>query len=207
MLKKSYYYTLKEAVDTAQIESSVDLFNASSLKDFLESLDIEATDIPHLPYSLTDTNIESFWQRIVANYDNDFVVKITCLSYDIPSSVDVIEGLIQWAYRVLNFIAQTEEYYLSLLSLYASAKTDLMSDIKALSKNKVKFNDTPQNPNDDDAYEGDDYITHFTSTEGETSSPLMTKMMRLKEIQDNYHNVMADWVKKAECLFIEEGNL
>ena len=44
-------------------------------------------------------------------------------------------------------------------------------------------------------------------TKGETSSPLMTKMMRLKEIQDHYKNLIADWVNEFERLFIEGENL
>ena len=79
-----------------------------------------------------------------------------------------------------------------------------MADIKATSKNKVKFNDTPQNPNNDSVYEGDNYITHFTSTEGENSSPLMSKIMRLKEIQDNYKDLMSTWVRDFERIFYQE---
>lgn len=207
MLKKSFYYTLKDAVEEGYIEVDLTHFGATSLNSFLAALDIDTSEMTSLPFSLSDTNIEAFWQRIISNYDDEFVVKITQNFNEKPSSVDIIEGLIHWTYRLINFIAQTEEYYLTLLGIYNTAKTDLMSDIKAISKNKVKFNDTPQNTNVSGTYEGDNYITHFTATEGETSSPLMSKMMRLKEIQDNYHNVMADWVKKAACLFIEEANI
>ncbi|MBO7731978.1 MAG: hypothetical protein J6S67_05480 [Methanobrevibacter sp.] len=207
MLKKSYYYTLKEAVDESLIEVDLSLFAASSFKSFLEALDIDTTEMTSLPFSLTNTNVEELWQRIIANYHDSFAIKINCFYHEIPSNVDIIEALIHWAYKVINFIAQTNEYYLTLLNVYSGAKAELMSDIKALSKNKVKFNDTPQNTNESGTYEGDNYITHFTATEGETSSPLMSKMMRLKEIQDNYHYIMGDWVKKANCLFIEEENI
>ena len=87
---------------------------------------------------------------------------------------------------------------------YAAAKADLMADITATSKNAVKFNDTPQNQNVGSKYEGDDYITHFTSTEGETKSPLMTKIMRLKEIQDNYKDLLSIWVRDFERIFYQE---
>ena len=79
-----------------------------------------------------------------------------------------------------------------------------MDDIKATSKNKVKFNDTPQNPNAEGVYEGDNYITHFTATEGESSSELNSKIMRLKEIQHNYRDMMSTWVKDFERLFYQE---
>ena len=97
---------------------------------------------------------------------------------------------------------------MTMLDNYAAAKDELMADIKATSKNKVKFNDTPQNPNGaTGVYEGDDYITHFTSTEGENSSPLMSKIMRLKEIQDNYKDLMSIWVNDFRKLFYEESKV
>ena len=93
---------------------------------------------------------------------------------------------------------------MTMLGAYADAQSKLMDDIKATSKNKVKFNDTPQNPNSAGVYEGDNYITHFTATEGETSSELMSKIMRLKEIQDNYKDLMSIWVRDFERIFYQE---
>ena len=80
-----------------------------------------------------------------------------------------------------------------------------MADIKATTKNKVSFNDTPQNDNESGTYEGDNYITHFTKNEGESSSPLMSKQMRLKEIQENYKDVLSDWIKEVARVMLPEG--
>ena len=162
-----------------------------------------------MPFALTDTNVEALWQRVVSRYYDDYLFSIT-KRYDegAPEVSDEIgQSFFRWIEKFLTFVAQTYEYYSTLLGLYASAKTDLMADIKATSKNNVSFNDTPQNPNTAGAYEGDDYITHFTKTTGETSSPLMSKIMRLKEIQDHYKSLMEDWCDKAEMLFIEESNV
>ena len=106
--------------------------------------------------------------------------------------------------KFVSWLNDTHDYYITLLTNYNNAKADLMADITATSKNKVKFNDTPQNPNNESVYEGDNYITHFTATEGETKSPLMTKIMRLKEIQDAYKDAMSDWVKSFERIYYEE---
>lgn len=180
-------------------------YNADKLADICTDLNI---DLTNYPYNVSSDLLKDFWQRVIARYYDEYYFRIVrAFGLPAPDSTEVESEFKKWILRFLNFLAQTHEYYSTLLSEYASAKASLMADIKATSKNKVKFNDTPQNPNNLGVYEGDDYITHFTSTEGETSSPLMSKMMRLKEIQDHYKDLMSDWVNSANKLFIEEANV
>ena len=180
-------------------------YNADKLADICTDYNI---DLTNYPYNVSSDLLKNFWQRVIARYYDEYYFRMErAFGLPAPDSTEVEAEFKRWILRFLNFLAQTHEYYATLLSEYASAKSALMEDIKATSKNKVKFNDTPQNPNNLGVYEGDDYITHFTSTEGETSSPLMSKMMRLKEIQDHYKDLMGDWVNSANKLFIEEANV
>lgn len=121
-----------------------------------------------------------------------------------PTTQELSNAVKEWAYRFMALLNDTHNYYVKMLSLYKDSEDKLLDDIKATSKNKVKFNDTPQNTNVSGTYEGDNYITHFTATEGETSSELNSKIMRLKEIQDNYRDMMSIWVKDFERLFYQE---
>ena len=151
-------------------------------------------------------NILSFAKKILNRDEiSDEALQrfVKCINEE-PSSENITEAYKNWIYKLISLLNETYEYYTTLLANYTSAKADLMADIKATSKNKVKFNDTPQNPNTFEVYEGDNYITHFTSTEGENSSPLMSKMMRLKEIQDNYKDLMSTWVRDFEKIFYQE---
>ena len=206
MTKKVYYYKFE---DLNEIYNS-DYFkpyNSEALEDVLQNFLLDPS-LSEYPYALQNAAMESLWQRVVARYYKEYLFKIEkYFNEDEPSLSEIDQVMNDWLINYLNLVAQTYEYYMTLLSIYDDEKANLMEDIKAISKNKVKFNDTPQNPNTADVYEGDDYITHFTSTEGETSSPLMSKMMRLKEIQDHYKNLIADWVNEFEKLFIEGENL
>ena len=125
---------------------------------------------------------------------------------DADFSALALDHFQKWFLRVVSIISRTEPYYKALLDAYDGAKTHLMDDIKASSVNTIKYNETPQNDNSSGTYEGDNHITNFTKTEGENSSPLTTKIMRLKEIQDHYKKVMDDWVDEFHCLFMEEGD-
>ena len=133
----------------------------------------------------------------------DISVIKKCFDEAAPTDEEWEEAAKEWAYRFVTTLNMTYEYFIPLLTFYRDNKATLMADIVATSKNKVKFNDTPQNQNNSSAYEGDNYITHFTATENESKSPLTTKMLRLKEIQENYKNVMYDWIKEFEKIFYE----
>ena len=209
MLKKVYYFTLRELDDLYGLPAVRNPFDSSSLKDFLDDI-LGATGYPKLKTSVSDTNVETLWQEMLARYNTHYIVKfVTSMedNNDYSYSNTTISKLFKkWIWRFLSLLDQTSPYYLALLTAYTSAATHLMDDIKSTSENKVKYNDTPQNANTGGTYEGDDYLTNFTKTEGETSSPLMSKIMRLKEIQDHYKNVMADWVKEFERLYFESEN-
>lgn len=202
-MNKIFYYNADDIYSILEIDLSP--YEADDLKDILED---SGFDLTNYPYNVNSALLKEFWQRVIARYYDEYYFRIKKECHlPAPDSTEVSNEFKKWLLRFLNFVAQTHDYYSTLLGEYATAKASLMADIKATSKNKVKFNDTPQNPNTAGVYEGDDYITHFTSTEGETSSPLMSKMMRLKEIQDHYKDLMEDWVNKASGLFIEEANV
>ena len=183
MYKKVYYYTFSEIYDNPPFvkidcESMIkSWFNEETLSGRIVPSDINSNNAIY-------TELLSL---VVSRFRHNAIIKIEKnFDEEDPSSEEVNQEFTKWGFKFIALLNDTHDYYVTLLTNYASAKADLMADITATSKNKVKFNDTPQNPNTSDVYEGDNYITHFTATEGETKSPLMTKIMRLKEIQESY---------------------
>ena len=201
MLKKIYFYKYSD------IDNQYFPFKKISLDAFIENaLDLESITGLELPSDIsTNTIYNDLISLVLGKYNEHGIIKIVkCFDEEAPSSEEISAAYKNWIYKLISQLNETYEYYTTLLAQYSSAKADLMADIKATSKNKVKFNDTPQNPNTAQVYEGDNYITHFTSTEGENSSPLMSKMMRLKEIQDNYKDLLSTWVRDFERIFFQE---
>lgn len=198
MLNKVLYYSLGELLNSATPYSDA----VPTLKNLIEG---EHGSLSKLPFALNGTNVEALWQEFYARFYHKAAFRIICPLYSSPSHEDIEQAFTNWTMKLLNAIVHSYEYYNTLLSFYNDAKTDLMADIKAISENKVYFNDTPQNANTEGIYEGDNYITHFTKNKGENSSPLMSKQMRLKEIQENYKDVMSDWVKEVSRVMLPEG--
>ena len=199
IIKNNYYYFISELEPTW-----IPNVNIPHFEDFaLGILDITDEDWKNPAFAIDDANVEKLWQLCVARYYENAIIKITkCLYDEAPTSEEIEEAMKKWLFKFINAISMSYDYYNTLLTAYASAQSHLLDDITATSRNKVKFNDTPQNPNNLNVYEGDNYLTHFTSTEGESSSPLMSKIMRLKEIQDHYKDVMDNWVSyMRKCWF------
>lgn len=200
MIKKVYYYKFSDLDETYLPFSKGNLVNL--IKYILGLEDLTGLNLP------TDISTNAVYNELISlvigRYHEHAIIKIVKYLNEEPTEEEIEENLQKWCYKLISLLNQTYEYYTTLLGVYTSAKADLMADVKAISKNKVKFNDTPQNTNESGTYEGDNYITHFTATEGENSSPLMTKIMRLKEIQDNYRSLMSQWVEDFERIFYQE---
>lgn len=200
MLTKVYYlkyedvnlnYTPFEKVNLTTILKSV--FDVPSLSGLQLPADIE-----------TNTLYNDLFSLVVSKYHEHAIIKIVkCLDEEFTYEEKQTEYK-KFIYRFCALLNETYEYYTTLLNQYNAAKTHLMDDIRAITSSKVKFNDTPQNPNTSSVYEGDNYITNFTKTEGETSSPLTSKIMRLKEIQENYRDLLSEWVRDFERIFYQE---
>ena len=199
MIKKQYCYTLKD-FETPFFK--IRPYGNTSFKNFItDRLSIDGA-LTNLPFNLNDSNVEKVWQEVVSSNYKRFIFK---LDYEITDGSEELEALTDWAYKFINLLGQSYDYFNTLLTHYEASKTHLMDDITATSENKVGFNDTPQNPNSSQVYEGDDYLTHFTKTKGSTSSPLMSKIMRLKEIQDNFKDCLHDWAKYLSRVWLTEG--
>lgn len=198
--KKVYYFKTYEIVNE-------DPFKKLNFGTMLEGVMGEGYLLNfQLPSDLTSNAAiyNELYSLVMGRYSEQYMIKIVKCPNEEPSDEDMSEAISKWVYRYVSLLNMTYDYYMTILLAYRDNKAYLMADIEATSSNMIKYNDTPQNANTNGVYEGDDYISNFTKTEGTSSSPLTTKINRLKEIQDSYKNVMRDWVNQFEKLFMEE---
>lgn len=205
--EKVYYFKLYEIFDSYQP------FQKYQMKDFLMNLygyETEADLLAGVQLPSDFTTNASIYNELASliwgRYYDEFFIKIRKWPNEDVTSDDIDNAVYHWGYKFVSKLNMTYEYYMSLITMYRNAKANLMDDVESTSSNKIKFNDTPQNANTSGVYEGDDYINQFTKTEGLTKTQLTSKINRLREIQDGYKNVMADWVKEFEMLFMEDNH-
>lgn len=204
---KVYYYKLGEIFNSSEPfqkyqmqDFLMNLYGYETAADLVAGVQLPGDFITNK--SIYDELAALIWGR----YYDEFFIKIRKWPNEDVTSEDIENAINHWGYKFVSKLNMTYEYYVTLVNLYRTAKANLMDDVESTSSNKIKFNDTPQNANTDGKYEGDDYINQFTKTEGLTKTQLTSKINRLREIQDGYKNVMADWVKEFEMLFMEDNH-
>lgn len=178
----------------------------ASFSDYIDDVIGIESNLPKYPITLTDQIIDELWQTVYARYGQHVIVKVKQYLSDVEPTTDSIieEGYLKkWFYKYLNMLKLTYSYYSTILELYNNNATKLLDDLKTTSSVKMKFNDTPQNAGAG-TYVAENYLTTYTENTSESSSPIATIIQRLKEIQENYRDMMSEWVNKFERIFYEE---
>ena len=204
MLRNKYIYLkdLPRLTSFARYDKAV---CATVLKNLLDLADLTGKQVPS---DLSDSNAQ--YNELISSVLGRFyekpvgIVLLECTEEN-PTNESFNSVGEEFAYRVIAVLNRTHDRYITLLTEYANAKTHLMDQVQSGTVSKRKHNDTPQNSNTLEPYEGDDYISDFTKFETENASDMATKMTRLAEITDQYHDVMDDWVNEFKRIFLEEN--
>lgn len=106
--------------------------------------------------------------------------------------------------KVLNILNGSFDRYNAIYEAFETQKSKLLNTIKTTQLGSAKFNDTPQGNGD---YSDDPHTTNITLTKGETESDNLTPVMRLKEIEDSLNDILFNWSKEFEKIFVEGGNI
>lgn len=147
--------------------------------------------------STTNTLEEELFTHIYGRYWKEF-----CLFTEEEigtSESEVVEAWYPLILKMYNIIQWTKQKYETLISYYTSNLTKLMDGVEASSRGTSRFNDTPQGSGD---YSDDPHTSSINQNETKYEDDKDTKVQRLKEIQDKMSNIMLDWVKEFDKLFI-----
>lgn len=106
--------------------------------------------------------------------------------------------------NLVSILTETYDYYHEVLGAYATQKAHLLDRVGSSSGVTTKYNDTPQEGGD---YTGDPYISSITNVAGTTEEDRDTPMARLHEIEVLYRDVLDDWARRFDQLFILRSNI
>ena len=193
-------------VSFAKLMDGDNLYEKGTMSSFLQFLLGEDLTGYQLPSDLGSKS--ALYDRLISELLGRYWEKPIGKTFLPPWEEEIPEETIEkiitsWTRRFLGVLNRTHERYILLLDSYAGAKSKMMDDVKSTTASKRKYNDTPQNPNTEGVYEGDNYITDFTRFDTENATEFATKMQRLKELEDLYSDVMADWVDEFQRTFLE----
>lgn len=146
---------------------------------------------------VTTESVLKLWQYVCSRFINEYI-----LIDDTKS--DYKEFTTPFLRKVLNILNGSFDRYNAVYEAFETQKSKLLDKIKTTQLGSAKFNDTPQGNGD---YSDDTHTTNITLTKGETESDNLTPVMRLKEIEDSLNDILFNWAKEFEKIFVEGGNL
>lgn len=202
------------AVDTAIVKFGLNM--ATLYNQVFPNLLIESAPNTY------NSNINDILQAIYNRYKDEYFIAYrkdyTPWDESLPDITDseVQDILLRQMWILLNYIDKTSPKYRKLLALYTSAENKLLDKLQTIvdadadSNGTSRFNDTPQNPAEEDEFAEDDYTTNLTKSTSHSESGSTTSydegtiMSRLDEIHRLYQNVMERWVGEFGKFFWEE---
>lgn len=193
-IKKYTYFTLEEII--AEKDGMTAPFNCIPLFDLVDKYD-EYLGTNNLQSLLTDNYVEEMWQQLYVWFRREYAIKV-------EEGVDRMDAEAEFLSILCNKIADSYDYYTTILKIYNDNKNKLMDKVKSIATGSTRFNDTPQNSG---TFDTDPYTSNITQNEGTTESDLKTTMERIKEIQDSYRDFLGEWAKSFRNIFIERRNI
>lgn len=113
-----------------------------------------------------------------------------------PTAADVVRDFDEWAHKIKYMFTASKDKYKILLSSYDLKKGNLLDKVKG--RTTTKYNDTPQDSSS--GLDADRFASTYTISESEADFEAIDRLAKLAAL---YKDVLADWVKVFDGLFIE----
>lgn len=191
-----YYWNLKEILARNKEDYQV---NSEDLRTLLVSL-IQAgfqTSVLNNEYEWTNDNYPEVLNLVIRRHITDYCVVSDSESYPGTSAKNFLAKLIY-------VLEMTTPRYTTLLNSYEESRENLLNPVIIKTTGINRFNDTPQNEGD---FANDSHTTNLTEIENKTENDADTAMGRIREIEENYKNLLLIWSREFESLFLSEENI
>ena len=105
--------------------------------------------------------------------------------------------------KLNNVTQMTYDKYATRLDIFATAKANLMGQVKAGTIAKTSYNDTPQEESQS-GFEDATHRTTFTKVDSQSLTDGATPIERIDEIDRKIKNIMLEWCEEFRSLFWED---
>ena len=206
-----FYYTYQELLDQVSIpDYNMPRYphDVEMSQDWFTKL-IEVGNLEFAVYTLSEFFTDSLINTIVNALMG---VVYNRHANDIISWVDGIEdeedgyedAMYKALTKIIGVIDLTLPRYIPLLQQNEYASTDPIAPVSSVSKNKTRFNDTPQDGGD---FNNDPHATNVSESENETSVDSASLMERLDQLFKNFRSIILEWSNEFNQLFFKEEQI
>lgn len=192
MMRTKYYYTLEDVIVALDFSTLYTGFNNSfNFRDLCQGTFEGGT-----PDFADDINCNKLWDNYIYPH---FRKSVIIISDEELAGEPLKREFADWLFSYCSILQDSLPKYETLITNYEDQEYNLMQDIKTKSTNK--FNDTPQN--EDDNFAGDNYVSNISTSESATNGS--TPAVRLAEIREVWTNLFYEWRDLFKPLFYTMG--
>ena len=191
-----YYWNLKEILARNKEDYQV---NSEDLRTLLVSL-IQAgfqTSVLDNEYDWTNENYPKVLDLVIRRHITDYCVVSDSEAYPATPAKNFLAKLIY-------VLEMTTPRYTTLINSYEESRENLLNPVIIKTTGINRFNDTPQDEGD---FANDSHTTNLTEIKNKTENDADTAMGRIREIEENYKNLLLIWSREFESLFLSEENI
>ncbi len=191
-----YYWNLKEIIARNKEDYQV---NSEDLRTLLVSLiqDGFQTSVLDSNFAWTNENYPKVLDLVIRRFITDCCVVSDSESYPATQAKNFIAKLVY-------ILEMTTPRYTTLINSYEQSKAKLLNPVIIKTTGINRFNDTPQDQGD---FANDPHTTNLTEIDNKTENEADTAMGRIREIEENYKNLLLNWSREFESLFLSEDNI
>lgn len=109
--------------------------------------------------------------------------------------------------KIINMINNTAPKYIPLMYQYVQNYENPFKMLESISESFNRFNDTPQNVQDEVDFNTEQYATTMGKSKNVSQVDSASVLTHLEELKDKFRSVILDWSNEFNRLFISELQL
>lgn len=208
MMKKTNWFTFQEVLHVyPAYEPHPNATNESNW--FLSMLSSASLTLRYAGIALNGTTIKEADTKKYIDHVMNVVFDRQHSNYMFKSEHDSLDtdDFKKAVNRLINVMNLTLPKYLPLIYEAEKLYQDALAKLKSESKSFTRFNDTPEEEQDEVDFNTEDYATNMGKSASETEVDSGSPVDRMDALRTKWKSIILEWANEFDMIFIDEYQL
>ena len=224
-MKRTKYYSFQEVIDLLALQYPIEDVNYPSqpnsantsdnwfsktvnelgLKLDLVGFKASSTIIPS---NVIENFIDALIRNVYDRHNKDYIAEVhhDYYGYD-DENLDLEEAKDLAFNKLINVINLTAPRYIPIMVSYVNNYEEPIKMLESISESFSRYNDTPQNEQDEVDYNTPDYATNMGKNKNVSKIDSGSVIERLKSLTESFRSIILDWSNEFNQLFLNDLQL
>lgn len=158
-----------------------------------------------IPVTTINNYIDDLINIVFNRHSDDYIAEIKhyLCEYE-DEDVDLSNASYNALNKLINVINLTAPRYIPILVSYLDNYEEPIKMLESISESLTRYNDTPQNDQDDVDYNTPSYATNMGKNKNVSKIDSGSVIERLKSLTESFRSVILDWSNEFNQLFLND---